>query len=352
MTFTLTDQMQEIVDEQQRLGAKPIESLEPHAARAQPTPADAVISLTEKKLGTFKPLPVAGVEERHIAGPMPDGTLIRIYRPKLAAFQKAKDAVSPSAGQPILIYVHGGGWVIADIDAYDGSARALANLSRAIVVSVEYRKGPESPFPAGHDDVLSATQWIMANAEKLGGDRSRIAIAGESAGGNMAASTCLELLKAGKPTPIFELLVYPVTDLAHDEWDSYEQAKGARPLSTEMLGWFGEHAVPEGSEADPRLSILHADEELLRQLPPTHVVLAEADPLRDQAHAFADKLSVLGVKTTVDFYPGVTHEFFGMAPLLPDADKAQNTAAKFLRMAFHGDVEDEFEADRVSAPTA
>lgn len=173
-----TQQMLEVLDQLARLGGKPIEPLSPQAARRQPTPADAVTALLRQRGLGIEPETVAKVETRSIPGPGGE-IAIRIYTP---------DGIRPF---PVVLYIHGGGWVIADLDVYDASPRAIANAAGAIVVSTHYRLAPEHPFPASHEDTFAAYLWVRQNADLFQGDPQRIAVAGESAGGNMAAALCL-----------------------------------------------------------------------------------------------------------------------------------------------------------------
>jgi acetyl esterase len=318
----LDAQAQAVVDELASLGAKPIEILEPDDARAQPTPADAIKHLLERTHRSAAPEMVASVREYAIPG---DAGQIRV---------RVYDPAPGGARQPVVIYVHGGGWVIADIDTYDASARALALRVPAMVVSIEYRHAPEHRFPAAHDDVLAATQWVMEHVAELGGDPARVAIAGESAGGNMAAATCLSLKRMGLRMPSCQLLVYPVTSTSTD-WNSFRENADAQPLHSAMMGWFTKHLLASPAQAhDDRLALLEAPLEDLAGLPPALVITAERDPLLDQAEAFAERLRAAGVDVRAVRYPGVPHEFFGMAAAVDRAAQAQIAAARFLRGAF------------------
>jgi len=275
------------------------------------------------------PEPVGAVEDIAIPGPAGD-IAARTYRP---AGPHGSDG-SDGAILPVVVYVHGGGWVIADIDVYDASCRGLANRSGAMVVAVEYRHAPEYPFPAAHDDVLAATSWIMANAAQLGGDPARVAIAGESAGGNMAAATCIALAAQGGPAPVFQLLIYPVTSTAMDTV-SYAEAADAKPLYSGFMNWFfGQTIASVADLDDPRLNLLGVADMALAGLPPALVITAERDPLRDEGEAFAERLRSAGVAVDALRFEGVCHEFFGAAAVLDQAAKAQEHAATALCSAF------------------
>ncbi len=236
------------------------------------------------------------------------------------------------------MYVHGGGWVLADLDVYDATCRSLANRTGALVVSVEYRHAPEHPFPAAHDDVLAATRRVMGHAAEFGGDPTRVAIAGESAGGNMAAATCVAMAAAGEPLPVFQLLIYPVTSTSMDT-ASYAEAADAKPLYSGLMNWFfGQAIASEADLADPRLNLVSLPREALAGLPPTLVITAERDPLRDEGEAFSDQLRAAGVEVTAMRFEGVCHEFFGAASVLGQAVRAQEEAAKALMSAYGATV--------------
>lgn len=317
-------QAQAVLDELIELGARPIQSLTPAQARGGPTPADAVMSLIRKRGETPEPERVGSVEDRTVPGPSGTEVAVRIYRPDTAL----------SGELPVVVYVHGGGWVLADLDVYDASPRAIADQADCIVVSVDYRRAPEHVFPAAHDDVLAAYRWVAANAAGIGGDPSRIATVGESAGGNLAAATALELAVSGEPGPVFQVLVYPVTNVYRDSPSIIEQAE-AVPLNAAMLPWFYNKYLASPSQADDaRLSPLRAPLHRLANQPPTLVITAELDPLRDEGEAFGHRLTEAGVASTVTRYDGVPHEFFGWVAVLDQAAAAVDEAAVALRHAF------------------
>ena len=188
-------QMKAVLDQLAALGGKPIETLSPVEARKQPTPADAVKALLKKQGKSTAPEEVGKVEDKTIAGP--GGPIpLRVYTPK---------GTGPF---PLVLYIHGGGWVIADLDTYDSSPRALANAAGAVVLSTDYRHAPEHKFPAAHEDVFAAYQWMLKNAGTLQGDASRAAVVGESAGGNMAIGICLMARDNGIQMPSYQVLVY------------------------------------------------------------------------------------------------------------------------------------------------
>ncbi len=311
-------QMQAVLDQLSVLGGKPVEQLTPEEARQQPTPADAVKALLRQRGKSVAPEPVAKVENKSIPGP--DGAIaIRIYTP---------EGPGPF---PVIVYIHGGGWVIADLDVYDSSPRALANAAKAVVVSTHYRLAPEHPFPASHEDTFAAYKWVRENACSFGGDPTRVAVAGESAGGNMAAAISLMARGRNVPMPLFQVLVYPVAS-ADVNTPSFRENANARPLNKAMMEWFAKHALPSAQDrADPRIDLLEAD---LHGLPPTTIITAQIDPLRSGGRMLADKLKAAGVEVDYKNYGGVTHEFFGMGAVLEESKDATKLVAKNLMEAF------------------
>lgn len=310
--------MRAVLEQHIALGPKPIETLTPPEARMQPTPADAVRALLQRMGRSTAPEPVGNVQDRTIPGP--GGALpVRIYTPV------------GGGPFPVVVYSHGGGWVIATIDTYDSSARALANAARAIVVSVEYRKGPENPFPAAHDDAFAAYQWVLQNAASIGGDPMRVAVAGESAGGGLAMATALTARERGVRMPVHVLAVYPIAD-GDTESPSYAENAMAKPLSRPMMQWFFRHYLRGPDDArDPRISLVDAD---LSRMPATTIILAEIDPLRSDGEELGARLRQAGVPVQVHVHQGVAHEFFGMGAVVADARTAVQQASMGLRGAF------------------
>ena len=308
--------MQAVLDKLASLGGKPIETLSPTEARAQPTPADAVKALMTEK-GLAPDTTVTTKDITYAAGV--GSQKARVYTPAGAG-----------ANTPVVLYIHGGGWVIADIDTYDGGARSLAKESGAIVVSIEYRRAPEAKFPAAHDDAIAAYKWVLANAKSFGGDPTRVAVAGESAGGNMAVNVAIAARDQKLQAPKAVIAVYPVADSNMATGSKVAKA-AAKPLNTPMLAWFFTNTLANPAQAtDPRLNLVGAD---LTGLPPTTVILAEIDPLRDDGVNLADKLKAAGVQTDLKEYAGVTHEFFGMGPVVADAKDAEAYAGSKLKAA-------------------
>ncbi len=316
-----TEQMQSVLNELKKEGAKPVANLTPQEARKQATPADAAQAVMKNKgIQEDKNAGLARVEDKMIRGAK--GLIAaRIYTP---------------VGQgpmPMVVYYHGGGFVIADNEVYDASPRALAKQAKAIVVSVDYRKAPEHKFPAAHDDAYAAYQWVMKNAQSLGGDPSKIAVAGESAGGNLAITVSIRARDEGVKIPVHELLIYPVAG-TNMNTQSYNENADAKPLGKKDMAWFVKQYTNAPEEKnDPRLNVVGAN---LKGLPTTTIITAQIDPLRSEGKELADKLKSQGVNVSYKNFDGVTHEFFGMAPVVDEAKEAQQFAVAGLRSAFAG----------------
>jgi acetyl esterase len=235
---------------------------------------------------------------------------------------------------PLLVYYHGGGWVIGDLDTHDDPCRFLAANSGARVLSVDYRLAPEHPFPATAEDAFAAYEWAAANAERLGADPRRIAIGGDSAGGNLAAATCLMARDAGGPSPAMQLLIYPVTETAGTARSRKTFAEGFL-LTRGDMDWFEERYLPPGVDReDPRVALLGAED--LAGLPPAYIAIAGFDPLRDEGLAFAQRLREAGVPVAARFHSGLVHTFANLTAICPSARQAMLEAAGALRMGLGG----------------
>lgn len=310
-------QQKAVLDELATLGGKPIETLTAEEARMQPSPADAVKSLLKKRGLSTEPEPVGKVEDRQIAGP--GGKIpVRIYWPK------------GKGPFPVLLYVHGGGFVIATNDTYDSSARALTNQAGYVVVSPEYRKAPEHKFPAAHDDVWATYEWILKNAASIQGDPKKVAVGGESAGGNMATETAITARDKNMQVPIHQLLVYPVADNGMDT-ESYRENAKAKPLSKAMMQWFFEKTATPDKGEDARLVPMNVKD--LSNLPPATIITAEIDPLRSEGQQYAERLKQAGVQVDLKNFTGMAHEFFGQGVVVDKAKEAVAMAAANLRSA-------------------
>jgi acetyl esterase len=229
---------------------------------------------------------------------------------------------------PLLIYYHGGGWVIGDLESHDDVCRKLASQARCDVIAVDYRLAPEHPAPAAVDDCIAATKWIFANAKSLGIDPSRIAIGGDSAGGNLSAIVAMH---SGEK-PVFQLLVYPATDMRMGQQSHTDNAQGYL-LTADSMKWFIGHYLQgdEKKKLDPKVSPILSSDADLKKSPPTLVITAEFDPLRDEGEEYAAKLASLGVSTSTVRFNGQIHAFFGMSELLDDAAAAIALSASYLR---------------------
>jgi acetyl esterase len=208
---------------------------------------------------------------------------------------------------PLLVYLHGGGWVVGDLDTHDQPCRFIARETGVRVLSVDYRLAPEHPFPAAVDDTVAAVRYAITEADRLGADAARVAVGGDSAGGNLAAAAARLLTQAGDAVPAFQLLLYPVTDLSRKR-RSYELFRDGFFLTERQMDWYREHYLPAGDAAlDPRASPLLAPD--LGGLPPAHVAVAGFDVLRDEGEEYADRLDEAGVPITVSRHRSLVHGF-------------------------------------------
>jgi acetyl esterase len=234
--------------------------------------------------------------------------------------------------KPCLVYFHGGGWVVCNLDTHDAVCRAIARRAGAVVVSVDYRLSPEHKFPAAVEDCYAAVTWVAANAAKLGVDPGRIAVGGDSAGGNLATVMCLKSRDEGGPPLALQILVYPVTNLAAFDTPSYAEFAEGHYLTRADMEWFRGHYLAHQEDArHPHASPLLAED--LRGLPPALVITAECDPLRDEGEAYAKRLAEAGVGTTCTRYAGMVHPFFSLGGALRQGRRAVEQAAAALAWA-------------------
>ncbi len=311
--------MQAVLNQLPLLGAKPIEGLTPLKARLQPSATDATHAVTRQKGLSTAPDPAVATQD------LPYGSdpmqFARVYKPAGAA----------GAPLPVIVYYHGGGWVIADVNTYDAAPRLLAKQLNAIVVSVEYRHAPEFKFPAQHDDAFAAYRWVLQNAATWGGDLAKVALAGESAGGNLAVATAIYARDNGLARPVHILSVYPIANSSMTLPSRMDSAN-AKPLNTAMLKWFGYYyANSPADQQDPRINLVGAN---LRGLPPTTIVNAQIDPLRSDGETLATAMKAAGDKVEQRTFPGVTHEMFGMGAVVRGAYDANQYAIARLKVAF------------------
>lgn len=311
-------EMQAVIEKLVSYGDQPIETLSAVDARKNHTPTDAVMDLIKENNIT---LPAPGVDTVGKDIPVTGGTVhLRIYTPKTG-----------NGPFPVIVYYHGGGFVIANLDVYNASAQGLAEQVGAVVVSVAYRLAPENKFPTAHNDSFAAYEWTVKNAAAIKGDPKKIAVVGESAGGNLAANVSIMARDKKIMIPVHEVLVYPIAQ-ADMNTKSYQAYANAHPLNKAMMAWFTQKYVSAMAEAkDPRISLVNAN---LKGLPPTTIITAEIDPLNSDGMMLADQLKAAGVAVDSKNYDGVTHEFFGMAALVPEAKDAQAYAAEQLKKSF------------------
>lgn len=263
------------------------------------------------------PTPVAAVEE--LAVPGPAGTIpVRFYRPE-----------GPGP-HPLVLFFHGGGWVVGDLDSHDETVRRLCAGSGAAFASVAYRLAPEAPFPAPLEDCYAALAWAAQNGGGLGIDATRLAVAGDSAGGNLAAALCLLARERGGPMIAHQVLAYPVTGADFDTGSYRDHGEGLF-LTRTMMQWFWDQYVPDPADrADPLAAPLAGD---ARDLPPATILTAEYDPLRDEGAAYARHLEAAGVPVSYRDFPGMIHGFLGMTGVLGQAEAAQAWLCDRLREA-------------------
>jgi acetyl esterase/lipase len=357
-TWLLTDASGLLDSEAERLvgvwawiGTEPLESLPPWLARKQPTLEDAVRAIESDCRMPHGPghdpvhermwrqelrRPVGALPAHELPPVIRDPTfevwaqdaygdpmVLRVYRPLKAL-----------AGRlPILVWLHGGNWVMHTLADYDGTCRGLADRSGAVVVAPDYRLAPEFAFPCAYDDVAAAWRWLRRHGDEVGGDPERMAIGGEDAGGTMAAATARALVEAGLPPAMALVLAYPITSL-EPHGESMLDAADAAPLSRPVLAWSFAHAFfddPAAAPGDHRVNLLGWRREDLALLPPTLVLTAGRDPLRSQGRRFAELLSDAGAEVVDRCYEGMPHGFLAAPSVLQAAVDAQHIAADFLR---------------------
>lgn len=246
---------------------------------------------------------------------------IRIYR-------------SENKVQPALVFYHGGGWVVGSIESHDATCREIANLANCTVISVDYRLAPEHKFPAAVEDAYDSYQWITANAEGLGIEHNKIAVGGDSAGGNLATVVCLLAEERSGQKPVFQLLLYPSTGYIGEEPASLRENAEGFLLTKRLMQWFRSHYYrTEEDRLNPYASPVHS--ELLHTLPPAAILTAQYDPLRDEALAYAEQLKQEGVDVFVKNYEGLIHGFAGFTAQVEEAHQAVAEGASQLRQALY-----------------
>ncbi len=314
----MTPEMQVVIEKLVSYGDPALVTLPATEARQQHSPADAVMDVM-KDNNIPMPTPMSDTSGVDIA--VHGGSIhARVYTPK-------------GAGPfPVIVYYHGGGWVIANLDTYNASAQGMSDQTGAVVVSVAYRQAPEFKYPTAHNDSYAAYEWVLKNIASLKGDAKHVALVGESAGGNLACAVSMMARDKGAAMPVYQVLVYPIAGY-DTTTESYTKNADAKPLNRPLMSWFFEKYLNSPADGKkPMISLVTAN---LKNLPPTTVITAQYDPLQSEGVMLADKLKEAGVTVNSKTFAGVTHEFFGMATVLPQAKDAQALAASDLKGAFN-----------------
>ncbi len=304
--MALKDEAQAFVDTLAELDLPPFETIDVDTQRAMfDTPME----------GSPEPPDIHFTEDRTVPGPAGD-VPVRVYKP------------SDATDLPVIVYYHGGGWVIGGLDGHDALCRTLAIRCSAAVVSVDYRRAPEDPYPAAFDDCLAVTRWVADNGAELGVDAARLVVGGDSAGGNLAAAIALAA-RDGGPALAAQLLIYPATNLVEPETDSFLANGEGYLLTKGWMQWFVDQYLPDEARraeanASPMLADSHAG------LPPAIVITAEYDPLHDDGAAYAEKLKAAGVDVRYDRFEGTIHGFVSSLLVMSDGQVAVDHIADFL----------------------
>ena len=300
----------ELLKQMASAGMPALDTLSPQAARAQMT------AMQKARGGAVEP--VHKVDNRTIPGPA-GPIAVRVYTPA-------------GAGPfPLLVYYHGGGWVIGDLESHDNVCRSLTNQAQCVTVSVDYRLAPEHKFPAAVDDAYAAALWVAEHARELNGDSAQLAVGGDSAGASLSAVLAHLARDRGKPGICFQLLIYPATDPLLDT--ESRRVNTEYLLTPGMIRYFYSHYIRTDADLkDPLLSPAHASN--FRGLPPALIITAEYDPLRDEAEVYGETLRKAGVPVEMTRYNGMFHGFFGMGEFLEKGKQAVAQAAQALRRAF------------------
>jgi acetyl esterase len=311
--MALDPQMQAVLDQAAAAGGKPFHDMAPTEARQA---IDVMFAAFRGERAA-----VGKAEDRKLPGPAGE-VPVRIY--------------TPSGRGPfgILVYFHGGGWVIGNIETHDGLCRDLTNQAGVVTVSVDYRLAPEHKFPAGPEDCYAVTKWVGANAALLNGDAARIAVGGDSAGGNLSAVVTLMARERGGPKIAYQALIYPATDAANDTPSQKEFGKDGYILSKADMEWFYGHYLKAGDAANPLASPARAKD--FHGLPPALILTAAYDPLRDEGEAYGEALRKAGVPVKISRYEGVCHGFVSMAAAIDAGKKAVAEIASELKKAIGG----------------
>ena len=311
--MSLDPQARALLDAAKASGAPEMWELTPDQARAE------YLRRTERVRADVD---IYRVEDRQIPGPV-QPIKVRIYTPQASQEQ---------ASLPVLVWYHGGGFVIGDLDSHDSACRALANQTECLVVAVDYRLAPEHKFPGAVEDCEAALHWVAAHATELGGDPGRIAVGGDSAGGNLAAVVALLAREKGGPKLCFQLLIYPCV-APEPETPSHHQFAEGYLLTRKTITWFFKQYLRSSKDTlDPRYAPL--EEKDLSSLPPSLVIVAGFDPLRDEGVDYAKALIEAGNKVTLSNYEGMIHGFYLMGGMIDKANQAIEESAQHLKEAF------------------
>ena len=303
-------QVQAYLDQMASLNMPALSSMTPEVVRQQIAESLAIFGEGEA---------VAHVENRTIPGPAGE-IPVRIYTPE------------GSGPFPVLVFFHGGGWVVCTLDTHDGQCRSLTNGAGCVIVSVDYRLAPEYKFPAAPEDCYAATKWVAEHAAEIGGDASRLAIGGDSAGGNLTAVVAQMARDKGGPRLVFQLMIYPATDFTAQNASKQENREGY-DLSVDDMTWFTNHYLnSKEDELNPLASPMLTKD--LSDLPPALIITAQYDPLRDEGEDYGRRLQEAGVPATISRYDGMIHGFFGMSAMFDKARVAVSEASQALRAAF------------------
>ena len=303
-------QVQAMLDKIAEAGIPKVQDLTPQAAR------ELVENLSRARLESYPPPEVASVEERS-TGAGYNHVPVRIYR------------ASNDRKAPVVVFYHGGGHVFGSLDSHDTVARMICRQAGCTVVSADYRMGPEHPFPAAVEDVYQAARWVADHADTLWVDPARLAVCGDSAGGNLSAVVALMARDSGAFSIAAQVLVYPVVDYRGGTPSHQRYGQGYGILEADTVDWFRRHYIPEGQESDWRAAPSEA--ETLEGLPPAFVLTAECDVLKDEGVAYADRLREAGVDVQHIDYAGMIHGFFGYLGLLDDTDRAHADVGAYLK---------------------
>lgn len=316
-----TPDMQKVLEKWATMNPKPLSKLSAEKARQQPAVQQAAAALRKEMGQTPEKLPVGDVKNMEI---QVNGTSlpVRVYTP---------EGEGPF---PLIVYFRGGGWVIANLDIYDASCRALTKYTGAVVMSVDYRMAPEHKFPTAHEDTYAALQWAFENQEQLGTAGQPVAVAGESAGGNMAFTSCLLAQERGGEMPVHMALIYPVAAYSMDT-PSYVKNQNAVPLSKPAMKWFFDKYLTGPSDGNSNLiSLVKIPKATLASLPPATVINADIDPLMSEGKDLAMNMKAAGNDVQWKEFQGVTHEFFGLGQTITQAKEAEMFVANRLKKAF------------------